>query len=443
MIIKEAVEKQHDKSHAIYNITVDRADAKKLFEEAKTSMAQNAGVQAKPGTDPYPALAQRFTTKEIEDFISDYVTSRVTPILVTQKKLPLAMEPTCHLYSKADGSEDLTFRATFTLKPSFKLSSYAPVSVKIPSPDVTDQDVDEQLSQVQQMAISYETVEAANGIGGDDLIDVDIVTKHAANDQRIEHLCGEGRLIDLAQPSTPNTFKIQIVGMKPGESRTFSYDNPENHTPDAAGNPAASSMSAVETTVKLNGIKKAIIPDINDAWVKDNINGADTIDEFRALIKHDIADQKKQYADEARDNAVDEELAKRLVGTIPDDVFEHSQADMANMFGNQLKQQNMTMEDFLAQNNLTEDQWRMQSMMQVRSMLRSGYALDALADERGIEATKENVQGALAQMAPGREQEVLASFQHANRMYTVEEVARRFGAHQWLVENSNYEYIEE
>jgi len=439
MKIKEIVEKQRDKAHVIYNITVDRADAKKLFEEAKESMASNVGVKAVPGKDVYPELAQRFTTKEIETYISDYMTGRVTPIIITQNRIPVAMEPTCHLYSKADGSEDLVFRATMTLKPEFKLTSYAPVSVTVPSPKVTKAEVDEQFAQIQKMTTKFEPISEDRGVQDSDVIDLDIKTFSAVNNEEIPHLSGEDRLIDLSQDTTPQAFKEQIRGMKPGETRDFSYENPE-----MAGSGASDDLSSkVNTTVKLNRIGKAVLPDINDAWVKENVKETDTVEGFRTLIEKDITLQKEQYCEDAKNNAVDEELASRLVGTIPDDIFEWSAADMERMMESQLREQNMTKEDFFKQNNMNEEQWHMQAMMEVRSMLRSGYALDALAEELKIESTPELVKQVAESMAPGNADELLANFQRSSRMYVVDEVARRYGAHQWLIENANYEYTEE
>jgi trigger factor len=436
MKIIEIVEKQRDKEHAVYSITIDKAQAKVLADEAKRTLAVSGGIKLVPAMDLDAELARRFTEKEIDEFVSDYVGDRVCPFVITEKQLPVAFEPRCHLSGKLDGSEDLHIRATMTFNPTFALSSYGPVSVVIPSIEVTPGEIEDEILRTQQMAAELIDIEEDRPLKDSDLLQADITTRYAANGQEVSSLCGEKCLVDLSQQMVPEEFKKQVLSMKPGETKSFSYETPEF---DAEGR---SHLQMVDTTVTLYGPKQMVLPDIDDAWVKEHIRGCSTLDDFKALIERELVSFKKEQNEDVRSNAVDAKLAERLVGVIPDEIFEASQKNLTSMLQHQLAAEHRTLAQHLQESGLSEDQWRMQTMMEIRSMLRSSYALDALFTELELEITDADRQECLERMAPGHADEALKELTAASRLYSLDEVTRRYAAHRWLLETANIEYQE-
>ena len=98
------------------------------------------------------------------------------------------------------------------------------------------------------------------------------------------YVCGKGFM--------PESFDREIIGMKPGEEKSFSFDGPDL---DPQGN--ETSMT-VDTTVTVLEIQEEKIPKITDEWLAKHLPVFKSVADLRADIASKLeAETKKAYDD--------------------------------------------------------------------------------------------------------------------------------------------------
>lgn len=78
-------------------------------------------------------------------FANQYVMSAAAPHAISQKNIEPIMEPELKSLGELIPGTDFSFVAVVSPKPYFELSSYEPVTVKIPKITVTEKEIDEQI----------------------------------------------------------------------------------------------------------------------------------------------------------------------------------------------------------------------------------------------------------------------------------------------------------
>jgi FKBP-type peptidyl-prolyl cis-trans isomerase (trigger factor) len=177
------------------------------------------------------------------------------------------------------------------------------------------------------------------------------------------------------------------------------------------------------------------IPAINDAWVSENVPGAETVDDLRELVRANGMLYKQQEALEYTSFAATSELAKRLEGEIAPEIYELTRNDLLSALQRNLDAQGRTMEEFVkAQGG--EKAFVSATLTQTNTVLRQGFALDALARHLNMRLTSDDIDLAFTNMAPGYEDMARLEFERTGRMYVMEEAAMRIKATRYLVEHA-------
>lgn len=105
--------------------------------------------------------------------------------------------------------------------------------------------------------------------------------------------------LELGSGSFLPDFEDGIVGMKTGETKDISVTFPEDYDGELDGKTAVFSVT-------VNSITEVVLPEYNDAYVKDNY-GYDTTAEFEASLKSDL---QEQYDEDAQYTACADALSQ-------------------------------------------------------------------------------------------------------------------------------------
>ena len=197
-------------------------------------------------------------------------------------------------------------------------------------------------------------------------------------------------------------FEEQIIGMKTGEEKEIKVKFPEKYfSEDLAGKEAT-------FKVKVNEIKEKKLPKLDDEFAKD-VSEFDTLNDLKTSIR-----EKRQAANDDRakhetENAAVEEVAKNTEVDIPSGMIDNEIEAMIRDMEQQLAYQGINLEQYLKIMNKTrkeiEDNYREQAEKNVKSRL----VLEAIIKEEKIEASQEEVDEKIKEMATsyGRKEEEL------------------------------------
>ena len=131
--------------------------------------------------------------------------------------------------------------------------------------------------------------------------------------------------LELGSDTFLEDFESGIVGMKTGETKEISVTFPDEYDGTLDGQTAVFSVT-------VNSISEVILPDYNDAYVKENY-GFDTIADFEASVKEDL---QSQYDDDATYTA----CADALSMAVDNAAFDGYPEDMYNTAKEQMESEN-------------------------------------------------------------------------------------------------------
>jgi len=184
-------------------------------------------------------------------------------------------------------AEDKTVEFTFsvTLYPEATLGQYKEIELEKDTVEVTEEQVNEQLESVKKRNARMVSVERAAELGDTTKIDFEGFLDGVPFDGGK----ADGFDLELGSGSFVPGFEDQVVGMSVGEEKEINITFPENYTPDLAG-------KDVVFKVKVNEISMPEYPELDDEFAKD-VSEFDTIDEYKADIKKNLEESKKNEID--------------------------------------------------------------------------------------------------------------------------------------------------
>ena len=205
----------------------------------------------------------------------------------------------------------------------------------------------------------------------------------------------EDVLVEIGAANTVAEFNENLRGAKAGEERTFDVVYPENfHDNRLAG-------KTLVYNVKINAIKKKVLPEVNDAFAKELSPEIETAEQLRKMIRENLEAQLRHQAEhEAKEKLVDQLLAKHEF-PVPASMVEH-QIDLRLERGlRALAAQGMRPEDM---RRLDFRRLRAAQSEAAIKEVRSGMLLDKVAESENLQVTDEELN-----------QEILALAQQTNQ----------------------------
>lgn len=405
-------------------VRIPAGDKASMVREGLLGLAQEARLAPGEGGDIRAALEDRFGADNVAAGLSSYVASMAAPAVVNEKNLHIMFTPQS-VSERVEGLFDekaLEMKIDMILRPEYELTDYSPVHVKRQPFELTDKMVSLQIAQEMERFAVFE--ESAGALEVGDYAMFDMTTQ--INGEEAAGLSGKNSRLALVRGEMPDGFIDAVVGMMPGDERTFEF---------TAKLPGAGDGAVPDKfNVRAKLIEKRVrrVPELTDEFVRENMQGAgvgETAESFRASVKARMEAQVEEQRKMQDENAVDAELAKRLDANIPDLYLENTHRDILQNMQANLAAQGLTIAQYAQQQGASEQQFSMMVAMQARESLRQGFALDAYFRHMGQEVTDADIEAALHEMTPGHEDQARANFDKNGAWFVVRETAARLKAH--------------
>ena len=378
-------------------------EAKKFDEAIMKVYAKSAKYFNVPGFRKGKApfnIVERMYGDEIfyEDAFNELVPS-IYEKEIEENEIEAVSKPDIHIVNMKKG-EDLVFTATVQTKPEVTLGKYKGVEIKKVEYPVTDEDVEHELSHMQEHNARTITVED-RPVKEKDIAVIDF--EGFVDGKPFEGGKAEKHELEIGSKTFIPGFEDQVIGMKVDEEKDIKVKFPEDYfSKDLAGKDAT-------FKVKLHEIREKKLPELDDEFAKD-VSEFDTLAELKASIK-----EKKQSENENRAKHETEDLAIEAVSKetkidIPSGMIENEVDAMIRDMEQQLAYKGIKLEQYLQIMNKTrkdiEDNYKEQAEKNVKSRL----ILEEIIKAEKLEASKEEVDAKIKEMATsyGKKEEELS-----------------------------------
>lgn len=370
-------------------VTADEVQEKKMSILAEYKKhARVAGFR--PGKVPTSVLAKHYA-KEVTERVHDELVDAVqAKTLEDNPELKVLDFGTLEAHDREDGTCEII--SVLTLIPTFELPEYVGIEVKLPSGEVSDEEVQDALQKFAEASATYEPVERA--AAKDDMAVIDFATTVEGKplseycERPVGFLGGrEGYRIVIGEDRFIPELAEGLVGMSAGETKQIVAKMKD----DFYMNEVAGKEVCFECTMK--EVQEKRVPEISPELFA-NVMPDKTMEEVRAEVRKTLETNKAREIEEEKANQISDKLADMLSFDLPDDLVERENENTV-----QRKIYAAMRKGNLSLVNKDKDELRAEAREETMRSLRVYFALLEIAKRENITATDQEVMGSVAEMA--------------------------------------------
>ncbi|MEI4800088.1 trigger factor [Bacillus sp. NPDC077411] len=411
----------------VLTIEVDAKEVNNSLDAAFKKVVKTINVPGfRKGKMPRPLFEQRFGVESLYQDALDIILPKAYGEAIDETGIFPVAHPEIDI-EKFEKGQNLIFTAKVTVKPEVKLGEYKGLTVEKMDATVTDEDVENELTSLQERQAELVVKEEGTVANGDTAV---IDFEGFVDGEAFEGGKGENYSLAIGSGTFIPGFEEQLVGLKAGEQKDVEVSFPEEyHAAELAGKPATFKVTIHEIKVKE-------LPALDDEFAKDANEEVATLDELKAKIRENLEVSKKQEAEhKVRDEVVEKASANAEID-IPEAMIETELDRMVREFEQRLSYQGMNLELYYQFTGTDEEKLKGQMKEDAAKRVTTNLVLEAIIKAENIEATDEEVNAEIEKMAEMYNMPVDAVKQALGNVEGVKEDLQVRKAVDFLVDNS-------
>ena len=286
--------------------------------------------------------------------------------------------------------QELKFTVEVFVRPDVTLGEYKNLGIEKEVAEVTDDDVSADIERARDRASRF--VEVTDRPAKlDDQVNIDYAG--CLGDEQFDGGTAQGHDLVLGSGSFIPGFEDQLVGAEAGSEVEVNVTFPEQyHAENLAGKP-------VVFKVKVNSIQEKQTPALDDEFVKDVSETANTVEEYKAEIREKLEKQANEKAEAAFENAVIEKVSENAEIDIPAAMIEDQIDSMLRDMEMRMMYQGMKLDDYFKYTGQTREQVREMYKPTAEERVRTQLVIEAVMKAEGIQATDEEIDAEISKYA--------------------------------------------
>jgi len=336
----------------------------------------------RPGKIPRAVLVSRFGKDGIHAHALEDSLPGWYEAAVKQSGIKPVDQPEIDFEQIEDDSKPYAFKAKVPVMPRPQLGTYSGLEVEKVIPEVSPDEVDEEIERLQKRTAKLEEIEGRAAAQGDFVL-VDFTGY--LEGEALEGGAGKDYMLELGSGTFIPGFEEQIEGMEKGQSKKLKLTFPETYKPEELAGREA------EFDVTVNEIKERVLPEADDEFAAEN-SEFDTIAELREDIEARIMKSREAAAERDFRNAVLAKVMEDVELTVPEAMLVSRATRIEHEFVYSMQSQGASIQDYMDQTDEQRKVFFDHFRQQAESVLKSELVLDTIAENEGLEVTDEDFQ---------------------------------------------------
>lgn len=367
----------------VLHIEVPEADVKHALDQAYQTLKKTAKVKGfRPGKTPRGVL-ERLYKKDVNADVTGKLIQDAYVEALKETKLKVVGSPSVDPPELA-ATGDYCFDAEVEVHPEIADIGFTNLKLKKTLYKASDEEVDVQIQMMQKNLAKREPIDEARPAQNGDFVQVDYEGfkdgKPFEDTKKTENF-----VIKLGDAHIAEDFDKGVVGMNPGDEKEITVSFPDDYfNKKLAGH-------TVDFKVKLNEIRKEVLPEIDDEMAK-QLGPFTTLEEVRDKIKENLT----QGYDKRIEQELNEQIFSQILETtdfeVPDVMVEYELNSIIADAERSFSYHNKTFEEAGISRESLAEKYRETAEKQVRRQLILGKIIEQekmeLADadlEKGFE----------------------------------------------------------
>ena len=388
------------------------------------------------GKAPRPVIDNMLGAQAVTGTVTDDIYNEVYPQALDEQDLISMGQPSfADKEALVEPGKSFTFEVTVPCRPEFELDDYKPIKIKMPSAEASEDEINDQIDELRNYYYTFEDKPANTKVKEGSYVDLSMKATDA-NDEPVVALSTESRLYELGSNLFPADFDENLIGMKKGETKTFTVDMSQpcmmgNNLPDAG---------PTTFEVEIKQVKEKQLPELTDEWCKETA-GFEGIADLRERVAESVKQQKEQFLPRLRESEALYELQQRLKGEVPEAMREAEEQNLLQTFFMQMQQSGLSFDQYLAQSGMTSDTLQDDLKQQAADVVAQDLALDAWARKAGIQVSDEDITEEFQKSGVDNPEELEAEWRESGRLAMLRAGIRRQRAVEQILESLEVEEL--
>jgi len=246
---------------------------------------------------------------------------------------------------------ELEYTARLSILPQLELPDYKEIAKKIlsekHSTEVSEKELEESLLWLRKSRAQEITV--ARGAKKGDRVEIDFEAK--VGGAPLERGLSKNHPIIIGEDRFMPGFEEQLLGMKPGEKKTFSIVTPADYVEQPLRG------KTIDFTVTMNLVQERIVPDESDEFAA-GIGNFKNINDLKTNIREGMLAEKEGKENERVRIRIIDAIAEKTTAEIPDILIERELEKMMAELKSGVEQMGLDWTAYLANIKKNEEELR-------------------------------------------------------------------------------------
>lgn len=385
----EAKMEKIEKNLIKFEITVEAGEFQNAIKRAYNKNVKNFNVPGfRKGKVPMAIVKKYYGVGVLmEDAINFAIEGSYPKALEENNIIPVDY-PRIDIVTAEEG-KDFVYTAEVTVYPEVELGEYKGLNVEKPSYEVTEEDVEAKLKEMQEKNARIETKEDGEIATGDTAV---IDFKGFIDDVAFEGGEGKDYSLEIGSGTFIDNFEDQLVGAKAGDKVEVNVTFPENYGREELNNKKA------KFEVLVKEIKVKELPAIDDEFAKET-SEFDTLAELKADITKKMEESNAARAEREYEDAIIKAVVENAKVEVPAVMIEKEIDTMVKNLEQRLQYQGLNLEQYFQFTGTDEAKMREYMKENAEVKVKTDLVLEAVEKAENIEATEEELKEKAVEVA--------------------------------------------
>jgi trigger factor len=403
------------------SVEVDEAEFDKAIDAAFRKIARETRIPGfRPGKAPRRILEARFGVELArQEALNDSKFGYVQNAITEQDVDAIAMSSEPEVISGQE-SGPVVVEAVVEVRPQVSVAGYQGLRVTVPSPAVTEEEVNRQIERLRDQFGELQTVSRAARDG--DHVSIDL---HGyRHSEQIEGLTADDFLYELGSGSVVPELDEQLRGTKAGDILKFNAAVPGQE-------------EDVSFQVLIKEVKEKLLPEVSDEWASE-ASEFETVDALRDDIRTRLGAVKKVQAQLGIREQVVDALVELVAEEIPEALINGEMQRRLHDLSHRLAAQGADLAQYFEATGRSPEEFQNDLNDAATRAVKADLALRAVADAEGYEASDTELDAEIERIAQAAGQKPAAVRKQLDRndqLPAVRSDIRKGKALTWLTEH--------
>jgi len=369
-----------ERCEVLLTLEVEPKQEEKMLQKAAKRIAREVKIPGfRPGKAPYNVVVRRFGLEAIQQEAMEQSADKIIMDALEEADV----QPYARIDLDSIDWNPLTIKVKVPTQPKVELADYRDIRLDVEPVEVTEEDVEESLKNLQEQTATWTPVERPSQIG--DLISMSAVEKDGdevlAKRDSVEH--------ELDPPEEHEghnhpDFTAPLLGLSDGDEKTYTLTYPEEFDDERYAG------KDITFEVEILSVKEKEVDLIDDEFAK-AISDFDTLEELKA----DTEERLRGYRERQRDTELGNKVLEQIIEgaeIIWPLAFEEENVDLEiARYERQMQNYGLALDNFLQMQNKTREEFKEETRTEVVNRLKRGLVLGKVAETEKLEISESEI----------------------------------------------------